>query len=139
MRNNNFLGLPTLSLNLLSAGLFIFLICLGIRTIKSPDLALSVANTQLITSTSADKLEKLAIELEQQAKSIEQKDKAYKELEAIYQRSLKGDRGYGKLQEAIETIDELPEVDKISEITNQIIETEKVLSEVEGLSIYPSL
>jgi hypothetical protein len=45
--------------------------------IKTPELSLKVANAQLVTSSSADRLTTLAEELDKQAELIEQKDEAY--------------------------------------------------------------
>ena len=125
-----FLGLPVLGVNCLCMAAGIGIVCLGIRVVKASDLALEVADTKLVTSNSAKKLERLAVQLEQQAELIEQKDKAYRELKFIYERRLKGKRGYEKLQGKFEAIDELPEVKDIEEITNEIEATEETLTEV---------
>ena len=132
MRSRNYLGIPAFGLNALSTGLGIFLILLGVKTLRVSDMALKVANTSFVTTSSANRLEELAKDLEQQAILIQQKDKAYQELKAVYERSLKGNKGYGKLQQAIETIQELPEVESIQEIQTGIIETGTTLQEVNG-------
>lgn len=129
-RNDNFLGLPTFALNALSGGIFFFAICLGIKMIKTPELSLKVANAQLITSSSADRLTELAEELDKQAELIKQKDVAYQKLSEIYQQSLKGQEGYGRLQDAIETVGELPEVDNLDSVQTEISTTREILGEI---------
>jgi hypothetical protein len=124
------LGLTPFSLNLLSTSCGVVLICFGIRIAKASDVALRVANTQLITSSSADRLSKLADELDTQAELIKQKDIAYQQLSNIYQQSLKGQDGYGRLQNAIETVGELPEVEQLESIQTEISATEKALTEI---------
>ncbi len=126
----NFLGLPTASLNLLSGGCVFVLICLGVKTLRSPEVALRVANTQLITSSSADRLATLAAQLDQQAELIKQKDIAYQQLNEVYQQSLKGNDGYSRLQSAIELLEALPPVDDINSIQTEISATGKVLTEI---------
>lgn len=130
MRDKNYLGLPTFGLNVLSTGLGIFLVLLGIKTLRTTDMALKVANTSFVTTSSAKKLEALASELEHQTILIQQKDEAYQELKAVYERSLKGNKGYGKLQQAIERVEKLPQVESISEIQTEISETEASLQQV---------
>lgn len=129
-RNGNFLGLPVFALNALSGGMFFFLICLGIKMIKTPELSLKVANAQLITSSSADRLAVLADELDKQAEVMEQKDIAYQQLKRIYDDSLKGKEGYGRLQDAIETVGELPEVTELDSIQTEISTTKEILGEI---------
>lgn len=129
MRNNLFLGLPRLSLNLLSGGFFIFIVCPGVRVIKAPELALKVANTQLITGSSANKLDELATQLDAQASLIRQKDQSYSELRQVYEQSLKGQSGYGRLQKTIEGINELPQVEDIENIQSEINTTKEILEE----------
>ena len=102
---------------------------LGIKTLRANDMVLRVANASFATTDAAKKLEELADELEQQAIAIQQKDEAYRELKVVYERSLKGNKGYGKLQQAIETIEELPQVENVREIQTEIIETEATLLE----------
>lgn len=128
--NFNFLGLPTTSLNLLSGGLFVFLVCLGVRTLSAPEIALRVANAQLVASSSADRLKELATELDRQAELIKQKDLAYQQLTEVYQQSLKGKEGYGKLQSAIEVVETLPPVGNIEKIQTKISTTEELLKEI---------
>ena len=124
-----FLSLPPVSLNALSLASSVFIVCLGVRVMRASDMALEVANTKLVTSTSARRLEQLATELEQQARIIKQKDEAYQDLKTVYKRSLKGKEGYGKLQQKIELIESLPEVEPIKEVINDIEATEQLLIE----------
>jgi hypothetical protein len=133
MRNqteHNFLGLPTFALKALSGGAFFFSICLGIKMIKTPELSLKVANAQLVTSSSADRLATLADELDKQAELIKQKDIAYQQLTEIYRQSLQGKSGYGRLQNAIETVGELPEVTELDSLQTEISTTKEILDEV---------
>jgi hypothetical protein len=127
---HNFLGLPNFALNALSGGIFFFSICLGIKMIKTPELSLKVANAQLVTSSSADRLATLALELDKQVELIKQKDVAYQQLTEIYQRSLQGKNGYGKLQNAIETVGELPDVTELDSIQTEITTTKEILGEI---------
>jgi hypothetical protein len=129
-QNNNFLGLPSFALNGLSVGIVFFLVCLGVKAIKTPELSLRVANAQLVTSTSAERLEKLATELDSQAELIKQKDIAYQQLSLVYQQSLKGKSGYSRLQNAIETVGELPEVQELDSISTEISSTKEILGEI---------
>lgn len=126
------LGLTPATQNLLSAGFSVVLVCLGIRIARASDVALKVANTQLVTSSSANRLEELARLLEEQAEVIKQKDRAYEELSQVYERSLRGKRGYEKLQSKIEAIKELPEVESIDKVINEIEATEEFLQESVG-------
>ncbi len=132
MKNSehNFWGLPNFALNCLAISGGIFLILSGLRVMQSSDVSLKIANAQLTTSTSAERLEKLAEELDTQAELIKQKDLAYQQLSEIYSSSLKGKEGYGRLQNAIETVGELPEVQELDSISTQIIETKDILSEI---------
>lgn len=129
-RANSFLGLPTFALNALSGGAFFFLICLGIKMIKTPELSLKVANAQLVTSSSADKLATLADELDKQAELIKQKDIAYQQLTEIYGQSLQGKEGYGRLQNAIEVVGELPEIQELDSLQTEITTTKEILGEI---------
>ena len=130
MNNNSTLfNLPSLSLNILSTCLGISLVGLGVRMALAPNIALKIANHQLIVGTSAKRLEQLARELEQQAELIEQKDEAYHELFDIYKRSLKGNRDYGKLQQKIEQLEKLPEAKTINEVIDEIEATEEILND----------
>lgn len=126
----SFLGLPDLAVNVLSVGGGVFLVLAGFKILNSSDVSLKVANSQLITSTSADRLEKLAEELDTQAELIKQKDIAYQQLSEVYQQSLKGKEGYGRLQSAIETVGELPEVQELDSISTEIIETKDLLGTI---------
>lgn len=127
---NTFLGLPVFALNALASGGCFFLVCLGISALKTPELSFKIANAQLITSTSADKLKELTAELEGQASLIEQKDQAYQDLTKIYEQSLKGKEGYGKLQSAIESVGQLPEVENLDDIQYEITTTREILGEI---------
>jgi hypothetical protein len=126
----NFLGLPSFALNALSIGGLFFCVCLGISALKTPELSFKIANAQLVTSTSADRLAELAVELDTQAKLIEQKDEAYQKLKRIYDDSLKGKEGYSRLQDAIETVGELPEVTELDSIQTEISTTKEILGEI---------
>ncbi|MDJ0593439.1 MAG: hypothetical protein QNJ72_26215 [Pleurocapsa sp. MO_226.B13] len=130
MKNNNFLGLSEKATEILAVALFIFIGCLGIRVIRSPELALKVANTQLVTSNSANRLEQLARRLEEQAKIIEQKDLAYQELQQAYEDYKSRRKGNVELERKIEAVKSLPEVENIEEIQVELQETEKELLEV---------
>lgn len=130
MKRDNYLGLPTFALNALAVGISIFLALLGIKTLRATDMALQVANASFVTKDSANKLEELATELEQQTLLIKAKDEAYQELKTVYERSLKGNKGYGKLQQAIEQVGELPSVENIQTIQTEIIETGTTLQKV---------
>ena len=103
---------------------------LGIKMIKTPELSLKVANAQLVTSSSADRLATLAEELDTQAELIKQKDVAYQQLTEIYRQSLQGKEGYGRLQNAIETVGELPEVTELDSLQTEISTTREILDEV---------
>jgi hypothetical protein len=129
-RNDNFLGLPIFALNALSGGAFFFSICLGIKMIKTPELSLKVANAQLVTSSSANRLAELADDLDNQAELIKQKDEAYIRLKRIYDDSLKGKEGYGRLQDAIETVGELPKVEDLDSVQTEIYTTREILGEI---------
>ena len=124
------LGLPSASLNTLSGGLFVFLVCLGIRIVRTPNIALKVANTSLVTSNSASRLEELAKKLEEQAGVIQQKDEAYEQLQQTYNEYLTNQKNSVELSEAIEAVDELPQVGNINEIKSEINATESDLLEV---------
>ena len=124
------LGLPPAALSILSGGIAITLACTGYRIATSSNLALQVANTQLVTSSSADKLEMLADKLEKQAQVIKQKDEAYKQLEITYEDYLNNQSGDIELGKAIEAIDDLPEVENTEEIQLEISEVEEDLSEI---------
>ena len=120
-----FWNLPAASLNILSLGSVFLAGCLGIRVARSPEIALQAANVQLNVSSSARKLKLVSQELEEQAELIEAKDKAYEELLTIYQNSLQGKKGYGKLQRAIEDIQELPNAEEIEEVTQKVKSVEE--------------
>jgi hypothetical protein len=128
--NNTIFGLPRLSLNLLSTGCFWLMICLGIRVVKGSDLAFRVADTQLTVANSADSLATVARKLDAQAELIKQKDKAYSDLSRIYEQSLKEAEGYEKLKSKIETIRELPQVENIDDLQENISATESDLLEI---------
>ncbi len=127
MRNNNLFGLPSMSLNALSLGVVFMMGCLGVRIVKASDLALSVANTQLITGNSANKLEQLTRRLNEQAEILKQKDVAYEQVKATYERSLKQADGYERLKTHIEALEEIPNIDDIDNIEVEILETKEDL------------
>ena len=131
-RYRTLLGLPSFALNVISLAVALFIICLGIRVVKASDLALEVADTKLVTSSSAKKLERLAEKLEQQAEIIEQKDRAYRELQQVYESSLKGKTGYKRLQEKIEKVKNLPQAKNVEKIKQEIEATEEILIEAVG-------
>ncbi len=122
--------MPPLSLNLLCGGAFIFIVCLGIRVARAPEVGLKVANTQLVIGSSANKLSEVAAKLEDQAEIIRQKDEAYAQLHHVYEQSLKGVEGYSKLQNAIEGINELPKTDNLGEIQSEISATNQIINRV---------
>ncbi len=127
MRNNNLFGLPSMSLNALSLGVVFMMGCLGVRIVKASDLTLSVANTQLITGNSANKLEQLTRRLNEQAEILKQKDVAYEQVKATYERSLKQAEGYERLKTHIEALEEIPNIDDIDNIEVEILETKEDL------------
>ena len=124
------LGLPPATLNILSAGIAVFLACTGARIYKAPEIALRIANTQLIAGNSADRLDKLASQLNEQAEVIKQKDKAYEQLEATYQGFLAHKTGGIELDKAFNAIEELPEIENTEEIQTEIEMIEEDLSEI---------
>ena len=97
---------------------------------RAPEVGLKVANTQLIIGSSANKLAEVAVKLDSQAEIIRQKDEAYEKLRRVYEDSLKGREGYGKLQGAIEKIQELPEVENTEELQTEISATKKIIRQV---------
>lgn len=101
------------------------LISIGIRIIRSPELAIKAANVQLNVSSNTKKLKEASIELENQARIIEQKDRAYRELLTVYEASLKGQKGYGRLQRAIEDIKVIPEVENVERVVEDIEQVEE--------------
>ncbi len=123
-------SLPGGALIILSGGVTSFLVCLGLSLGNNSDIALKWANVQLVTSSSADKLEILANKLEAQAEIIKQKDEAYKQLEVAYDDYLNNQTGDIELGKAIEAIDDLPEVESTEEIQLEISEVEEDLSEI---------
>ena len=129
MKSSFLFGLPPLALNLLSGGVSVLIVCLGVRVATAPELSFNAANTQLVVSDSASQLSELSNELSKQAEAIKVKDVAYDNLLVTYEQSLKGKEGYGKLQAAIENIETLPSPDNIDVIQEGIQETESDLSE----------
>lgn len=127
MDKRYFLNLPPVSLNLLSGGVFTFVVCLGIRVARAPELGLKVANTQLVVGNSADKLENITQRLESQAVAIRQKDEAYEQLLQTYKQSTSKVRSDRRLKDAIGVIEKLPEVEDIEELQVEIQEAEKDL------------
>lgn len=92
-------------------------------------LFLKVANAQLLTSTTVDKLDVLASQLGKQAQVIEQKDKAYQNLEDTYQNYLANETGGIELDKAFDAIEDLPEVQNLEQIQSEISQTEEQLLE----------
>lgn len=135
MSQRYLLGLPPVSLNCISGGLFVFIVCLGVRVARAPDIGLKIANTQLVVGTSASKLDELARKLDEQTKVIEQKDKAYRQLQSTYEQSLDriGEDRIGEdrqLSSAFEKVEKLPEVQNIEEIQQGISETKEELNQI---------
>ena len=129
-RTDNFLGLPNWGLNAFLSGLGLFTLCMGIKALISRDVALRVAETQFRVGNSSAKLEAQAQKLKEQAELLKRKDAAYAELKAVYEQSLKGQKGYGRLQQAIEAVENTPPVEDIEQIKKEITQTELDLSEV---------
>lgn len=129
MRRSYLFNLPSRGLNAICYGSTFALVCLGVNLLRSSKIAVKVADTQILTSTSTEKLEELSQKLQHQAELIEQKDTAYRNLRSVYNQSLKGEQGYGKLQQAIEIIEELPEVANIEAIQTELTKTERELKE----------
>ncbi len=127
---NQVLNIPDGALIILSGGITFFLVCLGLSLWDSSDIALKWANVQLVTSSSADRLEALATQLDKQAELIKQKDEAYKQLEVAYEDYLNNQTGDIELGKAIEAIDDLPQVENTEEIQLEISEVEEDLSEI---------
>ena len=130
MNKQTFLGLPSYALNAISTGATIFIVFLGAKVYKSADLALEVANTKLVTSNKADRLQELAQELDKQAEIIKQKEQAYENLHQTYKKNLSRVRGFEKLKKSIDSIEDLPEVENIEAIQKEISITEEILEEV---------
>ena len=127
--DTDLLKLPTPALYCLVSGVTFCLVCLGVNFIRASNIALKWADKQMVINNTADKLEDSANKLKKQAELIEQKDTAYKKLEAVYEQSLKGQEGYGRLQSAIESIKDTPRVEDIEVIHNEISDTEEYLIE----------
>jgi hypothetical protein len=130
MNHRYFLGLPPVSLNFISGGVFVFIVCLGIRVARAPEMELKVANTQLVVGSSVDKLNDLAQQLETQTRVIKEKDKAYKQLQATYEQSFERVQEDRTLSDAFEKVEKLPEVQNIDQIQQEINQTEENLTEV---------
>jgi hypothetical protein len=123
-------GLPPVSLNLISGGVFLFIVCLGVRVARAPDVGLKIANTQLVVGSSADKLNELALKLDEQTQVIKQKDEAYKQLQVAYEQSLARIGEDKKLSSAFEKVEKLPEVQNIDQIQQGISETKEELNQI---------
>jgi hypothetical protein len=130
MNNRYFCGLPPVSLNFISGGFFVFIVCLGIRVARAPEIDLKVANTQLVVGSTADKLTELAQKLEVQSEVIKQKDEAYKQLQLTYEQSLERVQEDRRLSAAFEKVEKLPEIQNIDQIQQEISKTEENLTEV---------
>ncbi|MGL5940810.1 MAG: hypothetical protein ACRC2S_10530 [Waterburya sp.] len=129
MTQRYLLGLPPVSLNCISGGIFVFIVCLGIRVARAPDVGLKIANTQLVVGTSASKLDELARKLDEQTRVIGQKDKAYEQLQTAYEQSLDRVGEDRQLSTAFEKVEKLPEVQNIEEIQQGISETKEDLNQ----------
>lgn len=130
MNQGYLLGLPPVSLNCISGGLFVFIVCLGVRVARAPEIGLKIANTQLVVGTSADRLDELARKLDEQTKAIEQKDKAYRQLQSTYEQSLDRIGEDRQLSSAFEKVEKLPKVQNIEEIQQGISETKEELNQI---------
>jgi hypothetical protein len=130
MKNSWFTNLLPDNQKLLSCGLFALMVGISLRIVFGSDLALKVADTQLIVSNSAEKLTSLAQELDHQAEIIKEKDQAYDELSKVYQHSLKEAEGYERLKAKIEQIDSLPEIENLDDIQSEISDTEESFQEL---------
>ncbi len=124
------LGLPQTALIVLSGGISVLLSCLGLSLWDSSNIDLKWANVRLVTSSSADKLEALATQLDKQAELIKQKDIAYRRLEDTYNGYLTNEKGAIDLDEAFDVIEKLPEVENTAKIQQEISEVEEDLSEI---------
>lgn len=130
MNRKNLFGLTDFAQNRLSVALLVFVACLGIRIVRSPETALKVANVQLVTSSSAIELDRLAQELEVQTEIIKQKEAAYRELKTAYEDYINNRQGNVVLEEKIKAIDTLPPVENLDKIQVEIQETEDKLLEI---------
>lgn len=130
MIRKGLLGLTGYSQNVVCTGIAIFIVCIGVRVTRSTDTDLKVANVQLTTSSSANKLERLAQQLEIQAEVIKRKDAAYQELQATYNEYVSQRKDGTELKQKIKEVESLPEVENIQEIQTEIQETEEELLEV---------
>lgn len=130
MNQRYLLGLPPVSLNCISGGLFVFIVCLGVRVARAPEIGLKIANTQLVVGTSADRLDELARKLDEQTRVIEQKDKAYRQLQSTYEQSLDRIGEDRQLSSAFEKVEKLPKVQNIEEIQQGISETKEELNQI---------
>lgn len=130
MNHRYLLGLPSVSLNCISGGIFVFIVCLGIRVARAPEIGLRVANTQLVVGSSASRLDELAKKLDEQTRVIEQKNQAYRQLQLTYEQSLDRIGEDRQLTSAFEKVENLPEVQNIEEIQQGISETKEELNEI---------
>lgn len=123
----DWLGLSETSENILAVGVSIFIACSGVKVVRSQDLAFEVADYKLAIDSSASRLEELAAKLDRATAIIQEKDAAYARLEEVYRLSLKGKKGYGRLQQAIEEVETIPLVEDIDRLKTEIIETKQTL------------
>ena len=130
MIRKSFLGLTGYSQSVICTAIAIFVVCVGVRVTRSTDTDLKVANVQLTTSSSANKLERLAQQLEIQAEVIKRKEAAYQELQATYNEYVSQRKDGTELKQKIREVESLPEVENIQEIQTEIQETEQELLEV---------
>lgn len=130
----NILGLPDLSLIVISIGFAVSMPLMCIKLIRAPNIALKWADAQITATSSAAKLEDLTEKVNNQATIIKQKDVAYKKLELSYRNALSQGVEIPEVGEAIETIKHLPEIEDTEQIQQEISEIELDLlkiSEVE--------
>ena len=130
MIRKSFLGLTGYSQNAVCTAIAIFIVCVGIRVTRSTDTDLKVANVQLTTSSSANKLERLAQQLEIQAEVIKRKETAYQELQTTYNEYVSQRKDGTELKQKIQEVESLPKVENIQEIQTEIQETEQELLDV---------
>ena len=128
----DWLGLSQTSENILAVGVSVFIACSGVKVVRSQDLAFEIADYRLAIDSSASKLDELAAKLDRATATIQEKDAAYARLEEVYRLSLKGKKGYGKLQQAIEEVESISPVEDIDRLKTEIIETKQTLESAVG-------
>ena len=128
----DWLRLSETSENILAVGVSIFIACSGVKVVRSQDLAFEIADYRLAIDSSASKLDELAAKLDRATAIIQEKDAAIARLEEVYRLSLKGKKGYGKLQQAIESVENISPVEDIDRLKTEIIETKQTLESAVG-------